>query len=180
MYIFNIGKTYKLKKVLDYMKNNIKKSKIILFLLFSCLFLLVMAELVSAGLQIVDANNFASASGSHYSSIRGNARGQSSLHLSTGSVVNYQVSLVPNTVYRLIIRYSNDGPSESILMSLNGIGIGKFNTISTGSGGYGWNSFTNSGEMYFKTKNAGQYTITLQVRSGDSFGVEIDVLGFLS
>ncbi len=157
------------------MKFGLKKGKITIALLFSVLFIFMTAGFVSA--VTIDANNYAAAGGNHYNSIRGNAQGNSALHLSTNSAVNYNINLQANRLYTIIVSYSNDGGSDVIGLALNNVvDIGKFRTVSTGSGGYGWNTFTNSQVMYFKTKNAGQYTLTIWVPSADSYGVELNTI----
>lgn len=78
------------------------------------------------------------------------------------------------TAYINDIRYANDGPSDTVYVTVQGIDIGNFTTIEQWRSGHEWNIFKNSGRvgpsMVFRR---GQFRMQIQVET-DQWGVEFD------
>lgn len=109
---------------------------------------------------------------------RGNASDGYVLHLSSGGSATYTFRPARNAIYQLNLTYSNDdtGVGDNIAVSLNGNPAAQFHTISTGSGGNGWNNFTNTPSISITTSDLEEQTLTLTLTSTDGWGVEIDTL----
>ncbi|KAH3747025.1 hypothetical protein DPMN_181446 [Dreissena polymorpha] len=72
------------------------------------------------------------------------------------------------------IRYSNDGPSDLIVLRFNGITIGNFTTLEKWRSGHEWNVFRNSGNIGPALNlRKGTYTLVLYPLT-DQWGVEFD------
>mmetsp|Transcript_33927 Transcript_33927/g.44756 ORF Transcript_33927/g.44756 Transcript_33927/m.44756 type:complete len:185 (+) Transcript_33927:48-602(+) len=73
--------------------------------------------------------------------------------------------------------YSNDGSSDIIEFSVNGITRGEFQTAGQSNGGYDWNVMRESGTIFNSVSvSAGQNILTLNILSADSYGVEVDYI----
>ena len=74
------------------------------------------------------------------------------------------------------VRYSNDGPTDSVIFKLQGNYLGHFNSFLTWENGFGWNMFQNSGQIGQKLfLRKGRYGLTVSART-DIHGVELDTL----
>lgn len=72
------------------------------------------------------------------------------------------------------IRYSNDGPSDTLYLLLNNRLLGIFRTYEKWGSGHEWNVFHNTGPIGEAVDlPEGQYTLSLQART-DRWGVEYD------
>ena len=75
------------------------------------------------------------------------------------------------------VAYSNDGISDYIALSRDGIAFGNFHTVAATGGGDLWNIFKNSGPVGHPYEiSSGTHTLTLKVVSAVQYGhgVEID------
>ena len=75
------------------------------------------------------------------------------------------------------VAYSNDGISDYIALSRDGIALGSFHTVAATGGGELWNTFKNSGPVGNPYEiSSGTHTLTLKVVSAVQYGhgVEID------
>ena len=94
--------------------------------------------------------------------------------------VNFILCINPIRPFRNVsikvenIRYSNDGPSDTIYLSLNGIALGEFVTQEKWGGGHEWNVFHNTGPIgETRELPRGRYTLSVEVET-DQWGVEYD------
>ncbi|ESO85408.1 hypothetical protein LOTGIDRAFT_229427 [Lottia gigantea] len=111
---------------------------------------------------------------------RTKASGNQTVWLHQGDLVSYTFCLLRSTIVTVQnVRTSNDGQSDTLKVSVDG-GIMPNNVVSFGKSDFGrmWNEFSSSGEIGAVTLEAGQHSITLEVISADSFGVELDVIEF--
>jgi hypothetical protein len=110
---------------------------------------------------------------------RSNASQLATRWLHVGEAVTLTTTLPASAAYSITVRYSNDSytaPLEEVDVYVDGGAIGSFMAEDTGDWGYGWNIFlwsTVIGSQPVQL-SAGSHTITLRVRSGDSYGIEID------
>lgn len=109
---------------------------------------------------------------------RANASGQHTVWLCTDTARSLTFGLTAEASYRLSVRYSNDnsGPMEAVDVSVGDIHIGQFIAQDTGDFGNGWNVFEWSEPMSSVNLLPGIHEVTMTVRGGDGFGVEIDVV----
>ena len=75
------------------------------------------------------------------------------------------------------LRYSNDGSSETVQVSINDTLIGSFRTLASSNYGHNWNIFYT--ETIFQSKatlkaHSGSYIIEVFSRDTDKYGIEID------
>ena len=85
---------------------------------------------------------------------------------STASVCRVQVNGV---------RYSNDGESDEVQVSLDGTTMGTFRTRAKSNYGYAWNEFLSSDSLGGSIEiRPGNHELTLTVISTDRYGVELD------
>ncbi|KAL4239841.1 hypothetical protein ACF0H5_000642 [Mactra antiquata] len=78
------------------------------------------------------------------------------------------------TLYIDDIRYSNDGPSDTVIVDFDGINIANFTTIEKWRSGHEWNVFRNSGNVGPALNLLpGQYVLQISVLT-DQWGVELD------
>jgi hypothetical protein len=86
-----------------------------------------------------------------------------------------------DVLYELVPVYSNDGPADKIQISLDGKVVGEFATTDTrapgAAPGTGWNQFYMVGAGNV-TLAQGPHQLTLTVLAADSYGVELDQIGF--
>jgi hypothetical protein len=99
--------------------------------------------------------------------------------LHVGEAVTLTTTLPASAAYSITVRYSNDSyeaPLEEVEVYVDGGAIGSLTAQDTGDWGYGWNIFLWSPVIGSQPVqlSAGSHTITLRVRTGDSYGVEID------
>ena len=97
--------------------------------------------------------------------------------------VNFRLCIEPNPTSNNVtikvenIRYSNDGPSDTVYLTLAGTPLGQFNTFEKWGAGHEWNVFHNSGVIQNSTRvlRRGQYTLSVQAET-DQWGIEYDRL----
>lgn len=79
------------------------------------------------------------------------------------------------------IEYTNDGPSDTITVYINGLLVGSFNTRSQSNNGHLWNEPISSGPVGNITLSSGDRTVKLTATKVDDHGIEIDriILGLL-
>ena len=95
----------------------------------------------------------------------------------TGGQINWTFDVATNTLFNVVIQYSNDGPPTDVLaVSVDGNELGRFTTIRTGSGGMGWFTFAEVEMTNGLVLAAGTHTARVTVVSCDYYGVEVDVV----
>jgi len=78
------------------------------------------------------------------------------------------------TMYISDIRYSNDGPSDIVYVTLDGKSVGNITTDARWRAGHEWNIFKNTGMIgQPQTLYAGEHVLRLSTRT-DSYGIELD------
>ena len=95
--------------------------------------------------------------------------------------VNFRLCIEPNPPFANVtirvenIRYSNDGPSDTVYLTLAGRPLGQFNTFEKWGAGHEWNVFHNSDVITNSTRvlPQGQYTLSIQAET-DQWGIEYD------
>lgn len=94
--------------------------------------------------------------------------------------INISLCISPNPPSRRVavqvetIRYSNDGPSDTVTVRIGDNFSGTFRTIERSDGGHGWNVFHDSRPIGKAISlPEGQYTLSLQAKT-DRWGVELD------
>ena len=101
--------------------------------------------------------------------------------LHTGDTRILPFDLGSTASYDVAIRYSNDGPLDTISLQLDGVGIGQVVTNDTrppgAPPGSGWNVFVTSsptGAPPLASLAPGHHALTLSVPQSDPYGVELD------
>ena len=109
---------------------------------------------------------------------RSSASGEKTIHLYKGDRLNLEYCLTSESLVQLKdIKYSNDGGSEMLTVSMDNDPVGKYHTIATYDGGKGWNKFRSLHNMTFsKVLYQGRHRVSIIVVDSDSFGVEIDMV----
>ena len=105
---------------------------------------------------------------------RSAASGGYSVKLYEGEAIIHDVQLefTPCTIQLKSVRYSNDG---LIQITLDNSLLGSFTTPARSNEGHNWNVFlTEDGFTDQVSVEASSYTITIEARSTDEYGVEID------
>ena len=94
--------------------------------------------------------------------------------------VNIRLCLSPTPPFRNVtvqvenIRYSNDGPSDTLYVQIGNSYNGTYRTFESWGGGHEWNVFHNTGPIGRPTSlPEGEYTLSLQAKT-DRWGVEYD------
>jgi hypothetical protein len=111
---------------------------------------------------------------------RSNASGGQTVWLHAGESRKIVFDLAVGASYEVRVRYSNDndGPLETVTVTVDGAPVGDFQAQDTGDFGNGWNVFLSSGSIGVVDLSAGSHAVTLSVTGGDGFGVEIDDVSF--
>jgi len=108
---------------------------------------------------------------------RSNAEDRYSIVIYSGTKLNYDVKLMPNSEYIASVRYSNDGTPDNLVLFLNGNNVGDFFTEDTREAGMrageGWNNFKNSPEMRFTTGSETNYQFSVYL-ANNSYEAEVD------
>ena len=113
---------------------------------------------------------------------RSEASGEVSVALLQGEELFHQLHLsdTRNSCYveLLSVTYSNDGPADTISVSLNGSLLGTFNSTEESNSGHNWNVFyeENIDNPFRVYINNGQSQLKSSAVATDSNGVEIDYL----
>lgn len=79
--------------------------------------------------------------------------------------------------FNVSVVYSNDnnGPTENVLLSINGVDLSRFNAIDTGDFGYGWNIFrTHTYNEVITFDSSSMNSLEISYTNGDGYGIEID------
>ena len=94
--------------------------------------------------------------------------------------VNIRLCLSPNPPFQNVtiqvenLRYSNDGPSDTLYLRIGNVYNGTYRTFERWGGGHEWNVFHNTGPIGRPTSlPEGEYTLSIQART-DRWGVEYD------
>ncbi len=103
---------------------------------------------------------------------RSNASGQRTVWLHAGESLTFSLAWPAAGSALVTIRYSNDGPADTLAVLLDGTSVGSCATVTTGSWGYGWNAFAAAGVPM--QLSAGTHTLTIKAVSSDAYGVEVD------
>lgn len=111
---------------------------------------------------------------------RSAASGGQTVLLRDGESRTLSVKVPERAQYGLNVRYSNDnsGPLEVVDVSVDGALVGQFSPKDTGDRGEGWNIFEESEVIGPLDLPPGDHQLTLAIRDGDGFGVELDVARF--
>lgn len=116
------------------------------------------------------------AAGSGTISARGNASGLQSRLLKKPGSIQWPLVMKADTFAALSMDYSNDGPSDTLAVFLDGVRLGRFATVSTGTGGAGWNQFESLSITNRLLIPTGAHTVRVTVVSSDLDGAEVDAL----
>lgn len=109
--------------------------------------------------------------------LRENASGLKTRYVAQpGEQMNWTFNLLTDTVFNVVLRYSNDGPADTLAVSVDRAELGRMATVSTGSGGYGWDVFADVAITNGLVLSAGTHTAQVTVVSCDIYGVEVDVV----
>ena len=107
----------------------------------------------------------------------GNASGLKTRRFTeSGGQIAWSFDVATGTTFDVSLDYSNDGPSDTLAVSVDGTELRRFTTISTGSGGFGWNNFEKAPVASGLLLAAGTHTAGVTVVDCDFYGVEVDVL----
>jgi hypothetical protein len=110
--------------------------------------------------------------------LRSAASGGRTVLLHAGESRALPLQLADGGPYDIAVRYSNDGPADTVQVSVDGVPVGGFTTQDTrppgGMPGDGWNVFLATGPLGRLLLQPGPHTVTIQVSQSDPFGVEID------
>ncbi|MCX6718184.1 MAG: hypothetical protein NTY81_01080 [Candidatus Staskawiczbacteria bacterium] len=118
--------------------------------------------------------------GDGYKQQRGNAQNDWTVHLRAGESIDKNFSVPPGaTKLWVSVRYSNDNGSpisERVTLAVGAEFIGSFTAGSTGSGGNGWNVFSESLKIGPANVESGgdDRILYLVISGGDGYGIEID------
>ena len=96
--------------------------------------------------------------------------------VSAGEAMQWSFTVATSAVYSVMLRYSNDGPADTLAIFVDGVEFDRVTTTSTGSGGLGWNIFNEVTFTNTLTLTAGLHTARVEVVSCDRYGVEIDAI----
>ncbi|XP_045187415.1 uncharacterized protein LOC123545163 [Mercenaria mercenaria] len=109
---------------------------------------------------------------------RSHASGHKSVHLFTGDSLETELCFKSGTNFAMNeLRYSNDGPSDRIRITLDKLVLEEFETIMVTDGGKGWNRF----KTYYGRNSPvaeGRHILKVIVLESDKYGVEIDFIKF--
>ena len=111
---------------------------------------------------------------------RGNASQRETAYLFTGyqRVCPFEVEVAGK--YQVLARYSNDGYTDVVEISLDNATVGQFPTRDTRPmgdvPGSGWNNFLTSGVLGTVSLTPGKHQLSFKVLSSDQYGVEIDTV----
>ncbi|XP_053390312.1 uncharacterized protein LOC128553214 [Mercenaria mercenaria] len=109
---------------------------------------------------------------------RSGASGNFTVLFKHGDFINIDFCLrVSSNVLLKSAIYSNDGPSDTVRVSLDEQYIGTFKTSAFKNGGKGWNKFRSSREFPGKKKlDIGRHILTIKASQSDQWGLEIDYI----
>lgn len=109
---------------------------------------------------------------------RDSARGYGSINFNTGDNFKIYFCLREESVVNLNnVRYSNDGGSDVMEFSIDGIRLGILTSSPKSNQGFGWNNFIATGVIGPNlTLPSGRHFVSVHVNSSDLYGIEIDQL----
>ncbi len=108
---------------------------------------------------------------------RSNASAKHALSVTNaGLVLRWSFSVASNAAFSVALDYSNDGPPDTLAVALDGVELGRFETVTTGSGGGGWNNFVSQSITSAIWLARGGHTAQVTVVYCDPYGVEVDVV----
>ena len=108
---------------------------------------------------------------------RSEASGGYAVTMFQGEVIIHDVQLEFTlcTIQLESVRYSNDGDADLIQITLDNSVLGSFTTTAQSNWGHNWNVFlTEDGFTNQVSVETSSHTITIEARSTDEYGVEID------
>jgi len=110
---------------------------------------------------------------------RSEASGDQTVLLHQGESRTLSFDLEGTALYEVAVRYSNDGGSDDVEVSIDGELVGQFTSQDTrppgGVPGSGWNVFEWSGPIGSKILAPASHEVTVTMIDGDSYGIEIDL-----
>ncbi|XP_053394088.1 uncharacterized protein LOC123524752 [Mercenaria mercenaria] len=109
---------------------------------------------------------------------RRHASGQKSVHLFTGDSLETELCFKSDTKFTMNeVRYSNDGPSDRIRITLDKLVVDEFETVMVTDGGRGWD-ILQTYQSGASTVVEGRHFLSVTVFESDKYGVEIDFIKF--
>jgi hypothetical protein len=109
---------------------------------------------------------------------RSNASGGLTRWLHDGETSIIDFNLSGTAKYEFKVRYSNDGPADTVQIGIDGLPVGEFVTEDTrplgGYSGCGWNNFFESNELGDINVAPGHREVLVTIVNDDYYGVEID------
>lgn len=110
--------------------------------------------------------------------LRSSASGGKAIHLFKGDRLNLEYCLTSESFVQVKdIKYSNDGGSDRLSVTIDNELIGEFQTVASYDDGKGWNKFRSLNNITFsKLLYQGRHRISISVIDSDSFGIEIDMV----
>ena len=113
---------------------------------------------------------------------RNAASGARTVWLHAGESLRLSFETATAATYGLTLRYSNDntdqGPFETVNLSLDGASTGSFVALDTRSDGFGWRFFVDSPVFGPLQVAAGRHELLVTVSGGDGLGWELDKATF--
>lgn len=142
--------------------------KIFVILIITC-----VLHNVSSKLFTFEVENFAP---SAMRMPRSGASGNFTVLFNNNDLITVEFCLrVMSSVSLRNVIYSNDGPSDTVTVSIDEQNIGTFKTPPFDKGGDGWNVFKSSGPLPGKVNlDVGRHVMTIKAKQSDRWGVEID------
>ncbi|XP_053381026.1 uncharacterized protein LOC123551587 [Mercenaria mercenaria] len=110
---------------------------------------------------------------------RSHASEKQSVHLYTGDSLETELCFMTDTKFTLNeIRYSNDGPSDLISITLDKLVLDEFTTVSKSNWGKEWDVFRSHHSRVSTVTEGGRHILKVTVLRSDQYGVEIDFIKF--
>lgn len=133
--------------------------------------------IAGANLLRLEAENF---QGNGIVKQRGSASKAKTRYFLNGQQASFRFSLPTASLCVFQARYSNDGPTDTVIVKIDGRTVGMFVTADTrpadGRPGEGWDNFFTVTVGAGTTLSAGNHEIAIAANT-DSYGVEIDWIG---
>eukprot|EP00118_Oscarella_pearsei_P024666 m.306553 g.306553 ORF g.306553 m.306553 type:complete len:673 (+) comp41345_c0_seq1:144-2162(+) len=144
------------------------------------LLLLVFGNLLVTWLTTTSALQLEAEDGSYLGNRkhRGAASNAATVLLHQGGVItlSFRVYSLCNVTVQNVA-YTNDGGSDTVIVTLGGKAVGSFQTIAGSNLGQNWNVIRNSGSIgSLDSIRSGSHTLLVTATSTDLYGVEIDAV----
>ena len=91
-------------------------------------------------------------------------------HMGQGDTKSLPVDLKKGSIYDLIFECSNDGPSDTISITIDNVEIGRYNSVPISLGGDGWYKSFDSKPYEFRANND-TAEVGIRILSADKYGV---------